>query len=203
MTDPVAFGIPGLELTPGDHVCAFYRSLPERDGILVPYLREGLRAGDKCICVVDATEPDALLAALGADVDLGSGPHGQLEVQGSTDAYLGNGGFSTTAMLGFWDRVIGGALASGGEFDFARSAGEMTWALREVPGVEELVRYESELNRFLPRYPQVILCLYDLERFGGEVLVDILKTHPKLLLGGTLIENPYYLAPDEFFATRR
>ena len=41
------------------------------------------------------------------------------------------------------------------------------------------MEYESKLNRFLPRYPQVILCLYELDRFSGEVLVDVLKTHPR------------------------
>jgi hypothetical protein len=78
----------------------------------------------------------------------------------------------------------------------------MTWALRRLPGVEELVRYEAKLNEFLPRYPQVILCLYELHRFSGDVLVDVLKTHPKVLLGGMLLRNPYYLEPDEFLAGR-
>jgi len=94
-----------------------------------------------------------------------------------------------------------GALA--GEFGFARAVGEMTWALRQPPGVDELVTYESRLNRFLPRYPQVILCLYELDRFSGEVLVDVLKTHPKVLLGGIVLDNRYYLEPDEFLATRQ
>ena len=28
------------------------------------------------------------------------------------------------------------------------------------------------------------------------------KTHPKVLIGGMLLDNPYYLEPDEFLATR-
>jgi hypothetical protein len=36
-----------------------------------------------------------------------------------------------------------------------------------MPGVDELVGYESELNRFMPRYRKAVLCLYDLERFCG------------------------------------
>jgi hypothetical protein len=35
------------------------------------------------------------------------------------------------------------------------------------------------------------------------MLVDLVKTHPKLLLGGVVIDNPYALSPDEFLATRR
>ena len=42
------------------------------------------------------------------------------------------------------------------------------------------------------------MCMYDLERFGGGVVVDLLKTHPKLLLGGVLIDNPHALTPDEY-----
>jgi hypothetical protein len=46
------------------------------------------------------------------------------------------------------------------------------------------------------------MCLYDLDRFGGQVLVDILKTHPRVLMGGTVLENLHYLEPDEFLASR-
>jgi hypothetical protein len=202
MTASVALGIPGLEVVPGDHVCAFYSGLSERDDILIPYLREGLKAGDKCICVVDATEPDSVLASLTGEVDVPShlAAH-QIDLLSSRQTYLQHGRFSTQAMLDFWNESVGAALRDLG-FPFARAVGEMTWALREMPGVHELVSYESELNRFLPRYPQVILCLYDLERFSGEVLVDILKTHPKVLVGGTVVENPYYVEPDEFLSTR-
>jgi hypothetical protein len=54
----------------------------------------------------------------------------------------------------------------------------------------------------MPRYHQVILCLYDIDRFGGGIVVDMLKTHPRVLLGGAVLENPFYLSPDEFLATR-
>jgi hypothetical protein len=197
----VAVGIPGVDLAPGDHVCVFYPGLAERNEILIPYLRAGLQAGDKCVCVVDADEPDDVVSALGPDVDLG-GRLGrqQLEVQRSQDTYLKGGAFSTEAMLEFWDREVGGAVEGG--FSFARAAGEMTWALRQLPGVDELIGYESRLNQFLPRYPQVILCFYELDMFSGELLVDVLKTHPKVLLGGMVLDNPYYLEPDEFLASR-
>ena len=201
MSSSVALGVPGVQIAPGDHICAFYPSLADRDEILLPYLREGLKTGDKCVCVVDASDPEHILASLGANIDLGAflGRH-QLEVQRSDETYLRDGSFSTEGMLEFWNQSVGGASAAG--FGFTRAVGEMTWALRQMPGVEELVGYESRLNRFLPRYPQVILCLYELDQFSGEVLVDVLKTHPKVLLGGMVLDNPYYLEPDEFLATR-
>ena len=197
----VESGIPGVQLAPGDHVCAFFRGLSERDEILIPYLREGLKALDKCICVVDATEPETVLAALASEGSSGPRASHQIDVLASRQTYLRGGTFCTERMIQFWDEAVGGALRDPG-FSFARSVGEMTWAMRDMPGVAELVGYESELNRFLPQYPQVILCLYDLERFSGELIVDILKTHPKVLMGGAVVENPYYLDPDEFLAMR-
>lgn len=200
---PVALGIPGLEISLGDHVCAFYRGPSERDTLLLPYLSEGLRAGEKCICVVDASSPERVLGSLPEEIDVQRHvcSH-QLDVLSSHQAYLRQGMFSTEAMISFWDSSMGSAIHDYGFF-FVRAVGEMTWALRDVPGVNELVAYESQLNRFMPKYPQVILCLYDLERFNGKLLVDILKTHPKVLVGGNVVENPYYVNPDEFLAGMR
>jgi hypothetical protein len=66
--------------------------------------------------------------------------------------------------------------------------------------MQELLLLESEMNRYLPLYPQVVVCLYDIERFGAGIIVNLLKTHPRMLIGQMLIENPYYLTPDELLA---
>lgn len=201
MTETIELGIPGLSLQVGDHVCAFYRGQTERDHILSSYLGAGLRSGDKCVCVLDDGDPEHLRAAVIAEMEAGKSADGQLDIHISQDTYLLGGGFSTSAMLAFWDDVVGAAMAGG--YLFSRAVGEMTWALRQMPGVEELFAYESKLNDFLPRYPQVIFCLYDLDRFSGGVLVDILKTHPTVLIGGMVLDNPYYLEPAEFLAARQ
>ncbi|GAA0667466.1 MEDS domain-containing protein [Streptomyces thermocarboxydovorans] len=196
--------VPDVQVMPGDHhhLCAFYRGLAARDEILIPYLREGLQAGDKCICVTDATGPEVVLATLSADLDLGPCLSSQqLDVQRSSDMHLRDGRFSTDVMLDFRDDAVGAALPRG--FRFSRAVGEMTWSLHQMPGVDDLVGYESRLNRFAPRYPQVLLCLSDLQQFSGPILMDVLRTHPKVLIGGMLIANPYYLEPDEFLATRQ
>ena len=202
MAESVALGVSGMSVAPGNHVCAFYRGVEERDDILIPYLQEGLRAGDKCICIVDATDPDAPVTMLGAETELEAGvSRQQLDLFASSDTYLRHGPFCAQEMLDFWGKTVAGALVDGG-FSFVRVVGEMTWALGDLPGVEEYVVYESELNRFLPQYPQVFLCLYDLEQCSGDKLVCILKTHPKMLMGRSLLDSPYYLEPDEFLAAR-
>lgn len=132
-----------------------------------------------------------------ATIDLGvSG----LEVR-FENAYPGSGRFVPDRMVEFWEQNAQSAL-EGGEYRFFRAAGEMTWALRDMPGLDQLAIFESEVNRFMPRYPQVYLCVYDIERFSGEQLLDMLKTHPKVLLGAMVFDNPYYVEPDEFLALR-
>jgi hypothetical protein len=46
------------------------------------------------------------------------------------------------------------------------------------------------------------MCLYDLAAFGGGILVDLMKTHPTLILGGMVLENRHCLTADEFLASR-
>ena len=65
MPDRVALGIGGLEAEPGDHICGVFSSDHERDQVLIPFLQAGLASGDKCICVIDGTEPGDIVATLG------------------------------------------------------------------------------------------------------------------------------------------
>jgi hypothetical protein len=192
----------GLRLRPGDHVCAFYRRPSERDDILIPFLADGLTAGDKCTCVVDSCAPSDVLARL--EQSVATEPYlsaSQLEVLDSESTYLAGGGFLPDRMLQFWEEKARAGHEIAG-YAFTRNIGDMSWAHRKRPGVEELINYESQLNRIIANVPQVNLCLYDLTRCSGELILDVLKTHPKALLGSMVIDNPYYLEPDEFLAAR-
>jgi hypothetical protein len=44
------------------------------------------------------------------------------------------------------------------------------------------------------------MCLYDMDQFGSGALVNLVMTHPRMLMGGMVIENPYYLTADEVLA---
>ncbi|HWC37303.1 MAG TPA: MEDS domain-containing protein [Acidimicrobiales bacterium] len=200
MSDSIGLGLSGLSIPASTHICAFFRGISERDQIMVPYLTEGLRAGDKCMCIID-DGVGAIRDVLSPDAVAVDANRRQVDILSSKETYLRRGTFSTQEMLDFWDDSVRAALNEEG-FQFVRSTGETTWTLKELSGLDAFLTYEAELNRFLPRYPQVILCLYDLDHFGGEILVDILKTHPKVLMGGTILENLYYVEPDEFLASR-
>ncbi|HWG61242.1 MAG TPA: MEDS domain-containing protein [Streptosporangiaceae bacterium] len=202
MTTQARREVLGLQLNTGDHVCGFYRKPAERDDILIPFLADGLKAGAKCTCVVDSCAPADVLDALseqvgGIDTYLAGR---QLEVLDAVGTYLAGGGFLPERMLQFWEAKA--RQSPGGPGGVTRNVGDMSWAHRKRPGVGELIGYESELNRIMGNFPQVNLCLYDLSRCTGELIMDVLKTHPKVLLGGMVIDNPYYLDPDEFLASR-
>jgi hypothetical protein len=153
------------------------------------------------MCIVDEGA-DKVRLAVGADGPATADPDiDQLSIRSSKETYLRRGAFSTQEMLDFWDDTVGAAITRDG-FDFVRSAGETTWTLKELPGLHDFMTYEAELNRFVPRYPQVILCLYDLDNFSGQTLIDILRTHPRVLMGGTVLENLHYMEPEEFLASR-
>jgi hypothetical protein len=74
----------------------------------------------------------------------------------------------------------------------------MDWALRDESGVNNLVEYEARLNDVLRKYNDPVICTYDLSKFSATVLVDIMRTHPMVIIGGMLHENPFYVSPDEF-----
>jgi len=181
-------GLDGVELRTGDHICCFYSGADERDRIMLDYLTAGVRHGDKCIGLVDSTDPQIVKAR----VECRQEPTpGQLLVQQATEAYLPQGRFSRDSMISYLEETIGAAVGQD-RFPLVRAAGEMTWVLPAPPGAEELFAYEAALNDFTPRYPQVLLCMYDVHRFGAGMLVEAIATHPRLLVGNLLVENPWF-----------
>lgn len=50
----------------------------------------------------------------------------------------------------------------------------------------------------LPFIRDPVICVYDLAKLSGAVVVDVLRTHPMVVIGGLLQENPFFVPPDEF-----
>lgn len=82
-------------------------------------------------------------------------------------------------------------------FGMTRLWADMEWALEDLPGVHDLVEYETRLNKFLPDYDDVVVCTYDLNKFSAPIVMDIMRTHPQVIIGGVLQENPFYVPPEE------
>jgi hypothetical protein len=64
------------------------------------------------------------------------------------------------------------------------------------PGVSDLIEYESRLNDTLAHFPDVVICAYDLTKFAGHVIVDVLRCHRVVIVARRLREeNPFYSPP--------
>ena len=199
MPDSVDLGFNGLQAQPGAHICGIYAGERQRDEIVLPFLETGLRSGDKCLCIVDSVEPAQIIAKLDPELEPRQRADvNQLVVMRASHVFCRSGRFSANETIGFWKVAVSEAMYDS-RFEMVRAID--TWCQSDVVvDPEEHLLLESEMNRILPLYKQVVLCLYDLEQFGGALIFNLLRTHPMLLLGGLLLENPYYQTPDEVMA---
>jgi hypothetical protein len=79
----------------------------------------------------------------------------------------------------------------------------MNWLFLDKPAVNNLVEYEARLNYVLSRYNDLVICNYDLSKFSASVAMDIMRTHPLVIIGGLLRENPFFIPPEQFLEELR
>lgn len=199
MTDSVDLGFNGLRVPSGTHVCGIYAGERQLDEIVLPFLETGLRGGDKCFCIVDAVEPAQIIAKLDPELEPRQrADANQLVIMRASHVFCRSGRFSANETIGLWKAAVSDTMYDG-RFGMVRAVN--TWSQHDVVvDPEEHLLLESELNRVMPLYRQVMVCLYDLEKFGGTLIFDLLRTHSMLLVGGVPLENPYHRTPDEVMA---
>lgn len=188
----------GKAIHPNQHVCAFFSSKEEEYRVLMPFIKEGFERGERAFHVVDPAHRATHLKRLGdAGIPVEEAErHGQLEVRRWQEAYLRDGHFEQERMIALIQEVLRRGKSEG--FPLTRLVANMEWALEDRPGVDDIVEYESRLNYVLPQYDDVVVCAYDLAKFDATVVMDIMRTHPMVIIGGILQENPFYAPPDEF-----
>jgi len=188
-------GIPGLaEVHPGVHVCALFSGPAERDRLLVPFMQEGLRHGDQCVCLIDELETASMRQRVYGPAGL-SDAHRHLDVYSAPDAYLRADEFSPQQLISFL--VANPGASTEDTLPLLRAAGQMSWASQEY-GAKELSAYETAVTHILDELPTVFLCMYDVQRFGVGILASVLKMHSMVLLDGTVLHNPHTLAPPDY-----
>jgi hypothetical protein len=180
------------------HICAFFNSADEEHRVLGSFVKDGFGRGERAFHIVDPerrTQHVKWLADAGIDVERTT-ESGQLAMRSWDEAYLRGGTFDQDAMLA----LIEGSLQSGADegYPLTRLVAHMEWACSDAPGVGDLVEYETRLNYVLPKYDDPVICTYDLSKFGSSVAMDIMRTHPVVIIGGVLQENPFFVPPDEF-----
>lgn len=191
--DPVTFA--GGVLDRYRHVCAFVNEPGEEDAVLDPFVSEGIDRGDRLLYLVDPAEsaaPVNRLRHLGYDAGALLEDH-QAEVRTWTDTYLRGGRFDQSAMLELLDEML-----VDHQSPRIRMLCDMGWAADAEDAAEHLIEFEAKANFIHARHEHVVICSYEATKFDGSFIIDILRTHPMVLIGGMLQENPFFVPPSEF-----
>ncbi len=183
------------ELERGDHACCLFETEEERWAVLMPFLRQALERDEKVLYIVDAHTAEAVLSHLrdgGLDVEPFLA-RGQLVILTHDEAYMREGLFDPDDMIALLRAETDQALIDG--YSALRITGEMSWALRGLPGSERLIEYETRVNEFFRGGSCLAICQYDRRAFGPALLLDVLSTHPIAVIGTAVYDNFYYLSP--------
>jgi MEDS: MEthanogen/methylotroph, DcmR Sensory domain len=78
-----------------------------------------------------------------------------------------------------------------------RFIADMEWVLNDPGASGRLLEYECRANLALPKAGDIVLCAYELDKFGAAIVIDALRTHPIVLIGGIVQRNPFYVPPEE------
>ena len=198
---PIPFA--GSHLKEVRHVCAFFNSEDEEYRVLLPFIKDGIECGDKAVHVINPDQRhDHLLRLTEAGIDVDAAlKSGQFEIRVNTDAYLQNGRFDPDRMLQVFEKLASGN-ASGG-FPLSRIVCRMDWAADDQSIIDKLVGFEARVNDVWRQHDDAVICVYDLAKFGGDTVVDIMRTHPMVIVGGILYQNPFFVPPEEFLGELR
>jgi hypothetical protein len=190
--------IPGSTLAQHRHICAFFNGIEEQHRVLRSFIKDGLEQGDRAFHLVDPEQRDEhlrRLAETGVDVE-GAMGSGQLEVRSWQDGPLRGDRFDQDTWFASFESVLQSGPASG--YPQTRFLAQMEWALLDLPGVDDLIEFETQVNYVVPKYEGTVICAYDLTKFPASVVIYALRTHPVVIIGGLLQENPFFVPPDQF-----
>ena len=74
----------------------------------------------------------------------------------------------------------------------------MDWAVEDRSYLDDLIEFESRVNDVWNRHDDAVICTYPLGKFGGDTVIDIMRTHPLIIIGGILQQNPFFVPAEEF-----
>jgi hypothetical protein len=194
----VDLGFAEVRLPAGTHICQIYRDEDERNDALLKFLLHGLRAGECNACFSRDISEETLRTHFshnGISLDE-SVRSGALSLAEAEDIYFKNGRFDPDLMLDSLAAFYSRAVNEG--YRAARVIGEMLPEIIHCPGGERLLEYESRVTLFLRNHPLTTVCQYDAHAFDGATIMDILKVHPMMVVRGTVIHNPFFVAPEDF-----
>jgi excisionase family DNA binding protein len=159
----------GREIPVHTHLSSYYTSDRGRLRLGVPFLRDGLLAGQPCVIVSNREVARLLedeLKAEGVAVEqaLETGTLRELEP------------FKTHAEgIETFERTFASFVRRGDVV--IRVLGEATHNASALGSISDLLRFEEMLYGLVARYPVVMICQYDVRRLEGADVIGVLKGH--------------------------
>jgi hypothetical protein len=179
------------------HACAFVGSAEEERAVIDPFFFEGLRKREKAVYIVDPKtreEHESRLRAHSPSSEL-------VDVTTWNDAHLKGGCFDSDRMMASLEELIRDHAATGQPP--MRLVGQMGWVFSSPPGIEQLVAYEASVNEVLNRGRTPTVCVYDVRKLSGSMMMDLLRAHPLTVMNGVLHENPFYTPAEQMLSELR
>lgn len=174
-TDRARLALAGEMVAVPFHVATFYDSDPGRLRLTIPFLADGIRAGQPTFLIAHGRYLDDYLNALrrsdGADVD------SALET-GVLTVFPGPGKTAEEA-LDFWETNLWKALDR--HATLMRGVGEMAAVRQVFESEQEMLRFEAALDTVLRRFPIAAICQYDVREFSGRAILAAMRAHPDML----------------------
>jgi hypothetical protein len=201
-TDEATDEHPGLawdELPDSCHACLIFDDPAQRDATVRDYLGAGLGRGELVRYFTDVTPPDVVESWVSVEGGVTwARDNGPLRIMSAEAVYCPEGQFDPRRMIAAMIPAYERARTAG--FTGVRSAGEMTWALRGIPGSDRLLEYEALLNTVDYPFPHMGMCQYDARQFDGATLFRVLRVHPYVVAGNHVVWNPYYAGREAVLA---
>jgi hypothetical protein len=169
---------------------------------MLPFMAEGFEAGDKLVHIIDKdhrAERAARLYGAGIDVETAE-RNGQLELLPWEQAHVVDGYFDQHRMLKNFDRRF---AEDSERYRATRLWSNQEWALQDLPGVTDIIEYESRFNLIWPKYQDITVCVYDATKFSAEVMMGMMRTHPLVIVDSVARPNPFYVPPEELLKELR
>jgi hypothetical protein len=198
LKNEIELGFTKQNLPKSCHVCLIYENEEQRQKIVSEYIADGLKQGEIVRYFADKTLPETVRCWLNEKgVEIAKAEEkGDFGFAKAENAYCPDGQFEPRAMI---DRTMNRYEVSEKEgYKGSRACGEMSWALKGIPGSERLLEYEVLLNTIKTTFPHTGMCQYDARLFDGATLFKILQVHPYIIAQGQVVQNPYYIRPEEF-----
>ena len=194
----VSLGFTKEPLPVSCHACLIYEDEVQRKTIVSEFIKAGLQQGEFVRYFADKTSPESIrLWLLENGIEISAiEENGSFGIVAAENAYCPEGRFDPNDMINRSIKRYDSAKAEG--YVGSRACGEMSWTLKGLPGSERFLEYENLLNNNYSNFPHTGMCQYDARLFDGAVLLKVLQVHPYIIAQGQVVQNPYYIRPENF-----